>query len=122
MSTKSAIPAGTACKAAGAGPYFLSRFTTGAAADGSSTFYYTLSVWNPYVQVIMKSTIQSANQTAPVIGLVANAEGGAATIAPNTWVAINGANLAPAGDTRTWQGTDFINNRMPTNWTASASP
>ena len=57
------------------GPYFLSRFTTGAAADGSSTFYYTLSVWNPYVQVIMKSTIQSANQTAPVIGLVANAEG-----------------------------------------------
>ena len=29
-------------------------------------------------------------------------------------MAINGANLAPAGDTRTWQGTDFINNRMPT--------
>ena len=34
---------------------------------------------------------------APVITLVANAEGGAATIAPNSWVEIKGSNLAPAG-------------------------
>jgi hypothetical protein len=40
------------------GPYFISRFTTGDAAKGISTFYYTLSTWNPYGQVIMKSTIQ----------------------------------------------------------------
>ncbi len=40
------------------GPYFLSGFTTGDAAKAISTFYYTLSTWNPYGQVIMKSEIQ----------------------------------------------------------------
>jgi uncharacterized protein (TIGR03437 family) len=95
------------------GPYFLSRFTAGDAAHGTSTFYYTLSTWNPYVQVIMKTTIQNANQTAPTIGLVANAEGEAATIAPNTWVEIKGSNLAPPGHTRIWQDSDFPNNQMP---------
>jgi uncharacterized protein (TIGR03437 family) len=95
------------------GPYFISRFTTGA-ANGTSTFYYTLSTWNPYVQVIMKTTIQSAGQTAAAIGLVANAEGESGAIAPNTWVEIKGANLAPPGDTRIWKGSDFVNNQMPT--------
>src|ERR1039457_2748738 len=61
----------------------------------------------------MKTTIQSASQNAPVIGLAANAEGEAATIAPNTWVEIKGSNLAPAGDTRVWQSSDFVNNKMP---------
>jgi hypothetical protein len=41
------------------GPYFLAGFTTGEAASGTSTFYYTLSTWNPYTQVIMKTTIQA---------------------------------------------------------------
>jgi uncharacterized protein (TIGR03437 family) len=50
----------------------------------------------------------------PTITLVANAEGDAPTIAPNTWVEIKGSNLAPAGDTRIWQGSDFANNQMPT--------
>jgi len=94
------------------GPYFISRFTTG--ANGTSTFYYTLSTWNPYVQVIMKTTIQSASQTAAAIGLVANAEGESAAIAPNTWVEIKGENLAPSGDTRIWKDSDFVNNQMPT--------
>ena len=40
-------------------PYFLSRFTTADAARATSTFYYTLSTWNPYTQVIMKSSIQT---------------------------------------------------------------
>jgi hypothetical protein len=40
-------------------PYFISRFTTGDAARATSTFYYTLSTWNPYTEVIMKSSIQS---------------------------------------------------------------
>jgi uncharacterized protein (TIGR03437 family) len=52
--------------------------------------------------------------TAPVISLVANAEGESPTIAPNTWVEIKGVNLAPAGDSRAWQGSDFVNNQMPT--------
>ncbi len=96
------------------GPYFISRFTTGDAAHGTSTFYYTLSTWNPYVPVIMKTTIQNAGQSAPVIGLTANAEGESAAIAPNTWVEIKGANLAPAGDTRIWQASDFVKSQMPT--------
>jgi uncharacterized protein (TIGR03437 family) len=94
------------------GPYFVSGFTTGSVALGTSTFYYTLSTWNPYVQVIMKTTIQG--QGTPVIGLVANAEGESATIAPNTWVEIKGSNLAPAGDSRIWGSADFVNNQMPT--------
>ena len=98
----------------GYGPYFLSQFTTGDAAHGTSTFYYTLSTWNPYVQVILKTTIQSVGQAVPVIGLVANAEGEAAVIAPNTWVEIKGLNLAPAGANRTWQASDFVNGQMPT--------
>ena len=44
---------------------------------------------------------------APVISLVANAEGQAHLIAPNTWVEIMGSNLAAPGDTRIWQGADF---------------
>jgi hypothetical protein len=42
------------------GPYFISRFTTGDEARGTSTFYYTMDIWNPYTQVIMKATIQIA--------------------------------------------------------------
>ncbi len=52
---------------------------------------------------------------APVITLVANAEGGVATIAPNSWVEIKGSNLGPAGDTRIWQSPDFVNNQLPTS-------
>ena len=40
-------------------PYFISRFTTGEAASATSTFYYTLSTWNPYTEIIMKTTIQA---------------------------------------------------------------
>jgi uncharacterized protein (TIGR03437 family) len=47
------------------------------------------------------------------ISLVANAEGESLTIAPNTWVEIKGSNLAPAGDSRTWKTSDFVNNQMP---------
>jgi len=43
-------------------PYFISRFTTGDAAATTSTFYYTLSTWNPYTEVIMKTTIQASAQ------------------------------------------------------------
>jgi uncharacterized protein (TIGR03437 family) len=52
---------------------------------------------------------------APTITVVANAEGGVATIAPNSWVEIKGSNLAPSGDTRVWQTTDFLNNQLPTS-------
>ena len=51
----------------------------------------------------------------PAVTLVANAEGGVATIAPNTWVEIKGSNLGPAGDTRTWGDSDFVGGQLPTS-------
>ncbi len=41
-------------------PFFISRFTTGDEAHGTSTIYYVMSTWNPYNTVIMKTTIQSS--------------------------------------------------------------
>ena len=49
------------------------------------------------------------------VTLAANAEGESPTIAPNTWVQINGLGLAPAGDTRIWQTTDFAFGNMPSS-------
>jgi uncharacterized protein (TIGR03437 family) len=54
-------------------------------------------------------------QNSPVISLVANAEGEKPLTSPNTWVEIKGQNLSRANDTRVWQGTDFVNNQMPTS-------
>jgi uncharacterized protein (TIGR03437 family) len=51
--------------------------------------------------------------SAPVVSLVANAEGETPIIAPNTWVEIKGINLARTGDSRIWQGADFSGNQMP---------
>src|SRR5690348_3430298 len=65
-----------------------------------------ISVGNP------TGTLPAAS-SAPVISKVANAEGESPTIAPNTWVEIKGTSLAPAGDTRTWQESDFANGNMP---------
>ena len=56
----------------------------------------------------------AATAPQPVINLVANAAGGSPVIAPNTWVEIQGQNLSPAGDTRTWQAADFVGNQLPT--------
>ena len=50
----------------------------------------------------------------PIISLVANAASESPVIAPNTFVEIKGANLAPAGDIRTWRVSDFANGNLPT--------
>ncbi len=49
----------------------------------------------------------------PEIAEVANAEGESPVIAPNTWLEIKGVGLAPAGDSRIWQGSDFAGSQMP---------
>jgi uncharacterized protein (TIGR03437 family) len=61
-----------------------------------------------------------AGPPLPEISLVANAEGEAPTIAPNTWVEIKGSNLAPVGYSSPacapgycWQTSDFVGNKMP---------
>jgi len=41
-------------------PYFISRYTTFDQIRETSTFYYTMATFNPYTQVIMKTTIQSS--------------------------------------------------------------
>lgn len=46
-------------------PSFLSRFTTGDAARGRSTFFYTVSTWIPYGQVVLRSTIERADARKP---------------------------------------------------------
>jgi uncharacterized protein (TIGR03437 family) len=51
----------------------------------------------------------------PAVTQVANAEGQAPAIAPNTWVSIYGSNLGPAGDTRTWVNSDFVGGQLPTS-------
>ncbi len=50
----------------------------------------------------------------PQVNGVANAAGGSTTIAPNSWVEIDGANLAPPGDSRVWQSSDFDKSQLPT--------
>jgi uncharacterized protein (TIGR03437 family) len=57
---------------------------------------------------------QRASTSGPEIAEVANAEGESPTIAPNTWVEIKGVNLAPAGDSRIWQSSDFVGGKLPT--------
>ena len=59
-------------------------------------------------------TLFGSPTSTSVISAVSNAEGGSATIAPNTCVTIYGTGLAPAGDNRIWQDSDFVNNQMPT--------
>jgi uncharacterized protein (TIGR03437 family) len=56
----------------------------------------------------------AASSGAPVITLAANAFGEAPVLAPNMWAEIKGTNLAPAGVTRIWKSTDFLNNQLPT--------
>ena len=38
------------------GPYIMSRFTTG--GDGKCRIYFTMSTWNPYQVVVMRSDLQ----------------------------------------------------------------
>jgi uncharacterized protein (TIGR03437 family) len=94
----------------GYAPQMVQRFTE--IAGNTLKIFYTLSTWNPYAVVLMESDFTIAY--GPAISLVVNAEGGGPAIAPNTWVQINGAGLAPAGDSRTWQNSDFVNAKLPT--------
>ena len=62
---------------------------------------------------IFRLAIPSA-PSGPIVTAVVNAFSNSPAIAPNTWVAIKGTNLAPAGDSRIWQSSDFVSNQMPT--------
>ncbi len=66
------------------------------------------------VFVSREFTIAIDPLTGPVITKVANAASESPVIAPNTWLEIKGMGLAPAGDTRTWQDSDFVGGATPT--------
>jgi uncharacterized protein (TIGR03437 family) len=87
----------------------------GALSEGSNGSFYgtahTGGVNGDGIVFMLRLTPDPSQ--APAITLVANAEGGSATIAPNTWVSIKGSNLAPVGDSRTWRAPDFVNGQLP---------
>ena len=87
-----------------------SSYTTPALA---STTDYWVRVSNAFGSVDSSTAVVTVPLNAPVISQVSNAASYSPVIAPNTWVAIQGTNLAPAGDSRTWQSSDFVNNQMP---------
>jgi uncharacterized protein (TIGR03437 family) len=97
-------------KGGGYAPQMIQRFTE--ISGNTMKIFYTLSTWNPYTVVLMESDFTLSY--GPSISLVVNAEGGGASIAPNTWVQINGSILAPVGDSRTWQNSDFASGKLPT--------
>jgi len=81
---------------------------------------YQLTATGSKVAQAYTAIAAGGSAPAPVITLVANAEGETPLIAPNTWVEIKGSNLAPAGDSspacapgRCWLGSDFFGNQMP---------
>ena len=96
-----------ACQTTGPATNFEWSFSFGNGFEGTDLLANDL-----YVTAYFAGSRTPAS--GPVIAGVANAEGGSRTIAPNTWVSVYGTNLAPAGDSRIWQGSDFVNDQMPT--------
>jgi uncharacterized protein (TIGR03437 family) len=93
------------------------NYTTPSTTFADNGALFSVQVSNSLGSVISGPAtliIGSTPVLAPAISSVVNAEGGSTTVAPNTWVAVYGSALAPAGDSRTWQGSDFLNNQMPT--------
>jgi len=97
----------SACSADGPAPNFEWSYSFGSGFQGTDLLANSL-----FVTAYFVGTRSPAN--GPTISYVANAEGESPTIAPNTWVEIKGVNLAPAGDARIWQDSDFAGNQMPT--------
>ena len=48
------------------GPFIINRYTTGV-QDQKTTIYFTLSTWNPYQKVLMKTTLTVKDTSPPTI-------------------------------------------------------
>jgi uncharacterized protein (TIGR03437 family) len=68
-----------------------------------------------YIADSLNNAIRKLTPGTATLGRVTNAFGNVEILAPNTWCIIKGTNLAPAGDTRIWQASDFVNGQMPTS-------
>jgi uncharacterized protein (TIGR03437 family) len=95
-----------ACQTDGPAPGFEWSFSFGNGFQGTDILANELYVTAYFVG-------SRTSTTGPLIAEVANAEGESPVIAPNTWLEIKGVNLAPAGDSRIWQGSDFVGAQMP---------
>lgn len=67
-----------------------------------------------YIADSFNNAIRKLTPAATTIGQTTNAFGNIPILAANTWIIIKGQNLAPAGDARIWQSSDFVNNQLPT--------
>ncbi len=68
-----------------------------------------------YIADTYNNKIRKLTPTAITLGQTTNAAGNIQVIAANTWITIKGTDLGPAGDTRSWQQSDFVNGQMPTS-------
>ena len=78
----------------------------GVAVDGAGNIYF-----DDIARV--REVVAPVASTAPSLASAGNAFDLPKPIAPNTWVAVKGTNLAPPGDTRIWGNADFANNQLP---------
>jgi len=79
----------------------------------TATTNFWVRVSNPYGTLDSSTATLTVGPGGPVITQVVSVANQSTTIAPNTFVEIHGTNLAPAGDVRAWQGSDFVNNQLP---------
>ncbi|MGO9094684.1 MAG: hypothetical protein ACLQGV_05625 [Bryobacteraceae bacterium] len=95
------------CQTTGPASGFEWSFSFGNGFEGTDVLANDLYVTAYFVG-------QPASASGPEIAEVANAEGDWPAIAPNTWIQIKGVNLAPVGDTRIWETSDFVAGKLPT--------
>jgi uncharacterized protein (TIGR03437 family) len=95
------------CEAAGPAAGFEESYSFGSGFEGTDLLANDLYVTAYFVG-------SRAPATGPEIAEVSNAAGESPLIAPNIWVEIDGVNLAPVGDSRAWQASDFTGTSMPT--------
>jgi uncharacterized protein (TIGR03437 family) len=120
MIQNSQFPNTTPCPGLTAGEQFdgwyPSTVSPGAGAGHTKLagYFFFLDGCNTGPRKFMSRTFTIVTEPrVPGISEVVNSESGIPVIAPNTWVLIEGSDLAPARDGRAWQGSDFVNNRLP---------
>lgn len=98
--------------------------TAGFAGDGSAATSAELNsprqvavgvFGDVYIADSFNNRIRKLTPTQITLGNTTNAAANIQVVAANSWITIKGTNLAPAGDTRNWQSSDFVNGQMPTS-------
>jgi uncharacterized protein (TIGR03437 family) len=102
---------------AGSTPQTLNASVNPAAATpGNHSCVITFSANGVSPSPVVKATLSVG--TGPVISAIVNAAGfvNGPPLAPGSWVAVFGANLAPPGDSRQWNpSTEIVNGVFPTS-------